>query len=142
MVRLEASERIRGSPEKLWALLTEPTNYQNFFRLGVIEDATGKLDHLGAGLRMTLTLGIPMRLKVSDALATQRLVLRSHYGMRFQMEWQLQVRGNLTETTLRTEYLTPYSVKGMIVEEEATRHRVGELMRETTASLKSLVESS
>ena len=64
--------------------------------------------------------------------------MKSYYGMRAQFHWRLEPCDVGTEVHLQVNYLTPYSVKGVIVEEEATRTKINGGLQETMSSLKEL----
>ena len=67
--------------------------------------------------------------------------MKSYYGMRAQFHWRLEPCDVGTEVHLQVNYLTPYSVKGVIVEEEATRTKINGGLQETMSSLKELANS-
>lgn len=140
MVVLEASTQIKATPLSVWSILGDASRYPEFFRLASDVSSSGVIDKEGTDLNMVF-LGILVRLKVTKARSPSNLSMKSYYGMRAQFQWRLEACDVGTEVHLQVNYLTPYSVKGVIIEEEATRTKINGELQETMSSLKKLTNS-
>ncbi|GEM_PF-4631672 len=137
MVILETSTQIKTTPLSVWSILGDASKYPEFFKLASDISSPGAINSEGTDLNMVF-LGIFLRLKVTKAQSPSNLSMKSYYGMRAQFHWRLEPCDVGTEVHLQVNYLTPYSVKGVIVEEEATRTKINGGLQETMSSLKEL----
>lgn len=141
MAEEELSEKVIGSPDDVWALISDPTKYPSFFKLGDKVHGSGHLDGASSELEMRLGIGIPVKLRVVESREAHRLVVRSYYGMRLLVDWRLEQSDKETDVTLRIDYVTPYSVKGEVLPEDHVRTQLLGGMKQSLAALKAVVES-